>query len=216
MVLNRLINFTQTGDDEWTTPRFQILYSVGMYSVKEVYDENGTSSYRLIRDIDNGKLTDTETIIETKSRNDLAEVAEKDLLKLIKESNYGSARMKYFAETMVMFIELIDRILEYKVQRDQPLYDYIKLREKVTAFIRVKFCIGFFYRGFIASFMEMIKTKKKSNDILKSILFSLLLMVRREIKERLNENKYDDRQWIAILYDISDIERRIFKLRFGQ
>jgi hypothetical protein len=187
-----------------------------MYSVKEVYDENGTSSYRLIRDIDNGKLTDTETIIETKSRNDLAEVAEKDLLKLIKESNYGNARMKYFAETMVMFIELIDRILEYKVQRDQPLYDYIKLREKVTAFIRVKFCIGFFYRGFIASFMEMIKTKKKSNDILKSILFSLLLMVRREIKERLNENKYDDRQWIAILYDISDIERRIFKLRFGQ
>lgn len=62
----------------------------------------------------------------------------------------------------------------------------------------------------------MIKTKKKANDILKSILFSMLLMVRREIKERLDEDTYNDKQWIAILYDISDIERRIFKLRFGK
>ena len=212
MVLNRLVNFTQVDDNEWATPRFQILYSVGLYTIKDV----GMGMYKLIREIDAGNNIDSKEIGKSNDRAYLTELAETDLLNIIKETDYHNSRMQYFAETMSLFIELIDRIISYKTEKNQPVYDYVKLREKITAFIRVKFCIGFFYRGFVASFIEMIKTKKKANDILKSILFSMLLMVRREIKERLDEDTYNDKQWIAILYDISDIERRIFKLRFGK
>jgi hypothetical protein len=199
-------------DDEWATPRFQILYAVGLYTIKDV----GMGMYKLVRDIDTGGNVESKEIGKSNDRAYLTILAEEDLLKTIKETDYHNSRMQYFAETMCLFIELIDRIVAYKVEKGQAVYDYVKLREKITAFIRVKFCIGFFYRGFISSFIEMIKTKKKANDILKSILFSMLLMVRREIKERLDENTYTDKQWIAILYDISDIERRIFKLRFGK
>ena len=215
MILNRLVNFTQTNDNEWSTPRFQILYSVGMYNIIEVYQDDGSGIYRLIRDIDTGKDTETIIIAESKDRTFLTEEAERDLLKIIKETDYHNSRMQEFAETMVLFIEVIDKIIFYKITQNQQYYDYAKLREKVTAFIRVKFCIGFFYRGFVSSFIEMLKTKKRSNNILKSVLFSLLLITRREIKERIGDGKYTDSQWIDIIYDISDIERRIFKLRFG-
>lgn len=114
MVLNRLVNFTQVDDDEWATPRFQILYSVGLYTIKDV----GMGMYKLIRDIDTGENVESKEIGESDDRAYLTVLAEEDLLKTIKETDYHNSRMQYFAETMSLFIELIDRIIAYKVEKD--------------------------------------------------------------------------------------------------
>lgn len=164
--INRLINFTQTGEKEWSTNHFQIGGMVGRYKICPIFYIE--EAYELIRIID-GRGTSVSHIATAATREELAIVAENNLLNFI----LLKIDVSKSVHGMIDLVKLLDSM---KFSGDEQ-YDMTRIRDKAIYYIRLACKIEFLDRGMIHAITDIIKSRTKLGDIKKDINESLYLLI---------------------------------------
>lgn len=214
---DKLVNFVRVGNERWDTYKLNVYGETIKYSITPTnYDlpltDNGKSQpsndsvdkYTLVRrSLKNG--ISTNFISTAKNIVDLVEMAEVDLMNIIKRNSDNHP----FITGMNTFLIGLDGIINNKMQQNLPddIYEYATFRrvvcDTILGFIASQMIDEIRNKNILFSFIDYL-FRRKTNEI-QTIRFSLDSFTQRISTQLVSENTKNDTNSVAYLVGMNEV-----------